>query len=163
MRFSAAITIALFETFVLMSPAHADVSVTFVNSYYYPALKQEKRQEVLDEFRKTLEDAGARLTSGEDLKVEVFSYMPMDVTTAKGVPKPTQMDIQYTLRQNGQIVLRDRETISDVNYVDKPAVPQAKGEGGEHGSKQDPLAPEKAMLRDWFMQRFAAYVTPPAQ
>lgn len=146
-----------------MSPARADVSVTFVNSYYYPALQQDKRQAVLGEFRKTLEEAGARLNSGEDLKVEVFSYMPMDITTAKDAPKPTQMDIQYTLRQNGQIVLRDRETISDVNYVDKPIVPEAKGEGGEHGSRKDPLAPEKAMLRDWFMQRFAAYVASPAQ
>jgi hypothetical protein len=160
MRSSAAIMIALLETFVLMSPARADVSVTFVNSYYYPALQQDKRQAVLDDLRKTLEELGARLTSGEDLKIEIFSYMPMDVATSKDGTKSTQMDIQYTLRQNGKTVLHDRETISDINFVDKPVVPEPKGEGGEHGSKKDPLAPEKAMLRDWFTQRFAAYIAP---
>jgi hypothetical protein len=118
---------------------------------------------VLDDLRKTLEDLGARLTSGNDLKIEFFSYVPMDITTGKGATKPTQMDIQYTLRQSGKPVLHDRETITDVNYVDKPVV-EKKGEGGEHGSKKDdPIAPEKAMLRDWFMQRFAAYIVPAAQ
>jgi hypothetical protein len=167
MRFPAAITVALLATCGLMSPARAAVSVTFVNSYYYPALQQDKRQAVLDDLRKTFEELGAQLVSGDDLKVEVFSYMPMDITTSKGGTKPTQMDIQYTLRQGGKPVLHDRETISDVNYVDKPVVVAAKGgeaKGGEGGSKkEDPLAPEKAMLRDWFMQRFAAYMAPPAQ
>lgn len=164
MRFSAAITVALLASYALMSPARADVSVTFVNSYYYTAVQQDKRQAVLDDLRKTFEELGARLTSGNDLKVEVFSYIPMDITTGKSGTKPTQMDIQYTLRQGGKPVLRDRETITDVNYVDKPVVAETKGEGGEHGSKKnDPIAPEKAMLRDWFTQRFAAYLAPAAQ
>lgn len=165
MRFSAAISIALLETFVLMSPARANVSVTFVNSYYYPALKQDKRQAVLDELRKTLEDLGAHyFADNEDLKVEVFSYVPMDLSAApKGAPKPSQMDIQYTLRQNGKLMAHDRETISDVNFVGQPVKTEAKGEGGEHASKPDPLAPEKAMLRDWFMQRFSAFSVVPAQ
>jgi hypothetical protein len=165
MRFSAAIIIALLATYALMSPARADVSVTFVNSYYYTAVQQDKRQAILDDLRKTLEELGARLTSGNDLKVEVFSYIPMDITAGKDGKKPTQMDIQYTLRQGGKPVMHDRETISDVDYVDKPVVVETKGgEGGEHGSKKDdPIAPEKAMLREWFMQRFAAYLAPAPQ
>lgn len=164
MRFSAVMTVAFLATCASMSPACADVSVTFVNSYYYTAVEQDKRQAVLDDLRKTLEDLGARLTSGNDLKIELFSYVPMDITTGKGATKPTQMDIQYTLRQSGKPILHDRETITDVNYVDKPAAVEKKGEGGEHGSKKDdPIAPEKAMLRDWFMQRFAAYIVPAAQ
>lgn len=164
MRFPAAITLAILSTFASVPKAAADVSVTFVNSFYYPDI-QDKREAFMSELRKTLQDLGEHyFASGADLRVEVFSFTPMGLTVPKGATPPSQMELQYTLRQNGKLLLRDHEVISDINYLDRPIVAEAKGEGGEHGSaKKDPLAPQKAMLRDWFMQRFSAYTVQSAE
>jgi len=154
MRLSTGGTIALLSIFLLRHGAAADVRVTFVNSFHYSDATTKSpttRETTLTEIRATLQALGARyLGAGDVLKIEVLDIAPLGMSVQPTPAPPSQMDIQYVLQRHGKTVLEDRETLSDVGYLEKPNV---------HPSK-DPLVYEKEMLSDWFVDRFGGLKPP---
>jgi hypothetical protein len=168
MRSSAAILgafwIVVFAAIPMAFSAEAtgEVSVTFVNSFYYSETADktpDKREATLSEIRNTLVDLGPRyLSPGQFLKIEVLDIAKVawqtppappaagETHVAKPVTHPLRMEIQYSLRQNGKLLSRSRETISDISYLANPVPPESK----------DALFHVKEMLRDWFAQTFGA-------
>ncbi len=162
MRLSAAIVIALSSIIVSVQAAKAEVLVTFVKSFYYGNLQgksESQRAETLEDIRKTFDELGKQyFTAGQVLRVEVLDYSSAGIVVPKGTPKPFEMELRYNLEQEGKILQHDHETLSDVGYVEKPADPAAKPpekKEGEH-KKPETLVREKAILREWFAERFVA-------
>jgi hypothetical protein len=58
------------------------------------------------------------------------------------------IDLSYTLSQPGKAEQQAQERVSDKMYLSRP---------GRAASSNDRLYAEKAMLNDWFRQRFAAH------
>ena len=58
------------------------------------------------------------------------------------------IDLSYTLVQPGQPEKHAQERVSDKMYLSRP---------GRQASSSDRLYAEKAMLADWFRQRFAPH------
>ncbi|MGO9132435.1 MAG: DUF3016 domain-containing protein [Methylovirgula sp.] len=162
MRLSAAIVIALSSIIVSVQAAKAEVLVTFVKSFYYGNLQgksESQRAETLEDIRKTFDELGKQyFTAGQVLRVEVLDYSSAGIVVPKGTPQPFEMELRYNLEQEGKILQHDHETLSDVGYVEKPADPAAKPpekKEGEH-KKPETLVREKAILREWFAERFVA-------
>jgi len=165
MRSPAAILIALLIALpaaaLPLNSAQAEVSVTFINSYFYSDLAdkpEDKREATLTEIRNTLVNLGDRyLKPGQLLKIEVLDMERIPLSpiagephASKSGPQPLRMEIQYALQQNGRTLAHSRESISDINYVtDATAVPGQK-------APKDALATVKDMLRDWFTESFGA-------
>jgi hypothetical protein len=53
--------------------------------------------------------------------------------------------ISYVLEENGAVIRKGTETVSDLDYLTRPEL-----------ASSDPLWREKAMLTDWFRKRFGA-------
>ncbi|MDZ3992223.1 DUF3016 domain-containing protein [Pseudomonas sp. Teo4] len=68
-----------------------------------------------------------------------------DVRFMREITWPT-IDLTYTLSQPGQPDKKAQERVSDKMYLSRP---------GRVASSSDRLYAEKAMLNDWFRQRFA--------
>jgi len=58
------------------------------------------------------------------------------------------IDLTYTLSQPGKPAQQAEERVSDKMYLSRP---------GRGASSSDRLYAEKAMLDDWFRQRFATH------
>jgi hypothetical protein len=168
MRYAAAVSIALLSAILLVTSARAEVQVTFINSFRYSDFVDKppgKREKKLTEIRNTLEDLGARyLNPGAVLKIKVLDMQRVALSIQPSPPKgenhgpsaaiqPLRLELQYVLQQDGKTILRDRETLSDINYLANPSAHAAS----EH---DEPIDPEKQMLRDWFAERFGASAPP---
>ncbi len=156
MRLFAAILIASLAAIILAHPADAAVSVSFVDPQNYSDFRSEsgsQRDGMLGELRQTMMELGGRyLKPGQTLNIEVLDVQRAglfrDTTpshTAILTPNtPPRIDVQYTLRQNGKIILSAHEAITDIDYfLDQSS----------HLSS-DRLVYEKQVLRDWFRKRF---------
>ena len=169
-RHFATISIALLSAILSVNMAEAEVQVTFINSFRYSDLagkSQGKREATLTEVRNTLVELGARyLMPRAVLMVKVLDMdrvapLPIQPPLPKGENhgpsadvQPLQLEVQYVLRQDGKTILQDRETISDINYLANPAAHAAS-------ENDEPVNPEKQMLRDWFAKRFGASTSSP--
>jgi hypothetical protein len=155
-----ALLIALPAAALPLDSAQAEVSVTFINSFFYSDLADkapDKREATLSEIRNTLVDLGVRyLKPGQLLKIEVLNMdritLPPATPSARpSHPKtdtqPLRMELQYALQQNGKTLLRSRDSVSDINYLANPVPPEAK---------KDALVHVKEMLSDWFTSTFPA-------
>jgi len=70
-----------------------------------------------------------------------------DVRFMRDITWPT-IDLSYTLSQPGKPDQQAQERVSDKMYLSRP---------GRMASSNDRLYAEKAMLNDWFRQRFAPH------
>jgi hypothetical protein len=160
---STILVIAVSALLLIPASANAEVKVSFVNPQGYRDFETETasmRDEMLNELRQTLVELGARyLKPGQSLKIDVLDVQRAglfrDTTsshTALLTPNtPPRIDVQYTLQQNGKLILSAYETVRDIDYFLDPT---------SHLSS-DPLVYEKQILRDWFRQRFSEMKPPP--
>lgn len=143
-------------------PASAAVEVSFlaperfVDAGRYPGERAKPGGGALRELALHLERLGeTRLPADRTLKVEVLNvdlagrFEPWratayDVRIMREATWP-RVALRYVLEQDGRELARGEETLSDLNYLDRPAGRLAR----------DPLRFEKAMLDDWFCARFA--------
>ncbi|BBH46207.1 DUF3016 domain-containing protein [Pseudomonas sp. KU43P] len=80
-------------------------------------------------------------------RFEPWHSRAYDVRFMRDITWPT-IDLSYTLSQPGQADLQAQERVSDKMYLSRP---------GRAASSNDRLYAEKAMLSDWFRQRFASH------
>jgi len=78
-------------------------------------------------------------------RFEPWHSRAYDVRFMRDITWPT-IDLSYTLSQPGQPSQQAEERVSDKMYLSRP---------GRVTSSSDRLFAEKAMLNDWFRQRFA--------
>ncbi|NIE74822.1 DUF3016 domain-containing protein [Pantoea sp. Ap-967] len=126
-----------------------------LNSPGYERGADDYVMKTLDQYLQTL---GQRyLQPGQHLVVNIRDidlagrYEPWhrganDVRFMREITWPS-IDLNYTLSQPGQPDRQAQERVSDKMYLSRPG-------RASHGS--DRLYAEKAMLGDWFRQRFAA-------
>ena len=79
-------------------------------------------------------------------RFEPWHGQAYDVRFMRDITWPT-IDLSYTLSQAGKPDQQARERVSDKMYLSRP---------GRATASNDRLYAEKAMLDDWFRQRFAA-------
>ena len=106
-----------------------------------------------------LQKLGQRyLQSGQQLVIDIHDidlagrFEPWhsrahDVRFMRDITWPT-IDLSYSLSQPGQPSQQAEERVSDKMYLSRP---------GRAASSSDRLYAEKAMLDDWFRQRFAPH------
>jgi len=82
-------------------------------------------------------------------RFEPWHSRAYDVRFMREITWPT-IDLSYTLVQPGQPDKQAQEQVSDKMYLSRP---------GRQASGNDRLYAEKAMLADWFRQRFAPHPT----
>ena len=80
-------------------------------------------------------------------RFEPWHSRAYDVRFMRDITWPT-IDLSYTLSQPGKPDQQARERVSDKMYLSRP---------GRMASSNDRLYAEKAMLNDWFRQRFAPH------
>ncbi|MFJ4157857.1 DUF3016 domain-containing protein [Pseudomonas sp. NPDC089752] len=80
-------------------------------------------------------------------RFEPWHSRAYDVRFMRDITWPS-IDLTYTLSQPGQPTQQAEERVSDKMYLSRP---------GRAASSSDRLYAEKAMLDDWFRQRFAAH------
>jgi hypothetical protein len=80
-------------------------------------------------------------------RFEPWNSRAYDVRFMRDITWPT-IDLSYTLSQPGKAEQQAQERVSDKMYLSRP---------GRAASSNDRLYAEKAMLNDWFRQRFAAH------
>ncbi len=160
MRRAAMAIFAALAAISLALPARAGVLVNFINPENYHDFDTEApavRSAMLNELRQTLVELGATyLKPGQTLKIDVLDIdragfadpRPMrgDLRIITNATPPPRFRVQYTLQQNGKVLARAQETISDINYLQNSDARFATGW----------LVYEKATLRDWFASRFGA-------
>ncbi|MFJ4384722.1 DUF3016 domain-containing protein [Pseudomonas sp. NPDC089408] len=78
-------------------------------------------------------------------RFEPWHSQAYDVRFMREITWPT-IDLSYTLNQPGKPEQQAQERVSDKMYLSRP---------GRVASSSDRLHAEKAMLDDWFRQRFA--------
>ena len=78
-------------------------------------------------------------------RFEPWHSQAYDVRFMREITWPT-IDLTYTLNQPGKPAQQAQERVSDKLYLSRP---------GRVASSSDRLYAEKAMLDDWFRQRFA--------
>jgi len=78
-------------------------------------------------------------------RFEPWHSRAYDVRFMRDITWPT-IDLSYTLSQPGKPDQQAQERVSDKMYLSRP---------GRMASSNDRLFAEKAMLNDWFRQRFA--------
>ncbi|WP_337159495.1 DUF3016 domain-containing protein [Pseudomonas putida] len=106
-----------------------------------------------------LQKLGQRyLQPGQQLRIDVrdidlagrfepWHSRAYDVRFMREITWPS-IDLSYTLVQPGQPEKHAQERVSDKMYLSRP---------GRQASSSDRLYAEKAMLADWFRQRFAPH------
>ncbi|MBF8780409.1 DUF3016 domain-containing protein [Pseudomonas fulva] len=116
--------------------------------------------DVIEALTKHLRQLGQRyLTPGQRLRIEIRDidlagrFEPWhgpgyEVRFMRDITWPS-IDLYYTFEQPGQASIQAADRVSDKSYLSRP---------GRQASS-DRLYAEKAMLTDWFRQRFAS---PPA-
>ena len=80
-------------------------------------------------------------------RFEPWHSQAYDVRFMREITWPT-IDLSYTLSQPGKPDQQAQERVSDKMYLSRP---------GRVASSSDRLYAEKAMLNDWFRQRFALH------
>jgi len=80
-------------------------------------------------------------------RFEPWHSRAYDVRFMRDITWPT-IDLSYTLSQPGMPSQQAEERVSDKMYLSRP---------GRAASNSDRLYAEKAMLNDWFRQRFAPH------
>ncbi|MGF6391132.1 DUF3016 domain-containing protein [Pseudomonas plecoglossicida] len=80
-------------------------------------------------------------------RFEPWHSRAYDVRFMRDITWPT-IDLSYTLSQPGKPDQQAQERVSDKMYLSRP---------GRMASSNDRLYAEKAMLNDWFRQRFAPH------
>lgn len=148
------------ETNVAESAA-GPVQVTFTNpdkftDAYPHRYGTKERDAVLKALTKHMEKVGGRyLKPGQTLKIEVLDldlagrvewWHPnnYDIRYMRDIDSPA-MKVRYTLDENGTVLANGEERLTDMNYLMGLAA---------ISSNSDPLKYEKAMLDDWFRNRF---------
>ena len=156
---SLALQLGLLALLAAGLPARADVSVEFVKPERYADVGRygadsERNLRALESHFK--EQGGRCLQHGESLELKVFdvdlagrdewwqrgSY---DLRVMRDITWP-RLDLSYVRRDaNGKILDEGRAQISDMSYLWRSAFVR---------NDTDDLPYEKAMLHDWFGQRF---------
>lgn len=158
MRHQKVLLAAVLALTLMPAGANAGVSVQFIGAERYSdaeAGSSGSRAATLNELRRHFNALGARyLGAGRDLIVEVLDIdlagerVPRGVSDLRivtGAASP-RIELRYTLRERGRVVLRAHETLSDTNF-------QMRADARRSG---DSLAYEKEMITDWFRARFGA-------
>lgn len=114
---------------------------------------------VMDTLTRYLQKLGQRyLQPGQRLVIDIrdidlagrfepWHSQAYDVRFMREITWPT-IDLSYTLSQTGKPDQQAQERVSDKMYLSRP---------GRVASSSDRLNAEKAMLNDWFRQRFALH------
>jgi hypothetical protein len=154
-----ALLMATVVAVLLPTVAHAAVRVTFVAPERYrdsDFRSASQRAGILGELKGHIERLGDRyLKRGQTLTIEVLDidlagrYEPWrpNLSHARIMrdTTPPMMKLRYTLQQNGRVVRRGSETVTDMNYL--------MWNSGRFSSER--LTYEKEMLTDWFQARFS--------
>jgi hypothetical protein len=92
------------------------------------------------------------LQPGQTLRVEVLDidlagrfepWRVLDVRAMRDITWP-RISLRYALEENGSLVATTEEEVADLDYLLRPRALVSR----------DPLRYEKAMLEDWFRDRF---------
>ncbi|MCC7252085.1 DUF3016 domain-containing protein [Hyphomicrobium sp.] len=157
-HWQASIVAMVFAGLLPSVGAAAAVNVTFVAPERYRDFRSSgSRNATLNQFRRIFTQLGTRyLKPGQSLSIDVLDidlageYEPWsgrlnDVRIMRDITPP-RIRMRYVLRENGRVLARAEETVSDMNYLMNPSARRS----GEQ------LAYEKDMLRDWFRSRFGS-------
>ncbi|ACB95603.1 DUF3016 domain-containing protein [Beijerinckia indica] len=165
MRLAKTLVLAALALCLAQASAIAAVKVTFVNPEHYTDLDRNRpwyQQDTLNQFQRTFEQLGATyLKPGQTLKLDVLDidlagyfepwrFYGYDVRIMRDYTPP-RFKVHYALEQKGRVILQADETITDLAYLMNPA--------GRLSSER--LGYEKAMLKDWFRNRFGLMRPPP--
>jgi hypothetical protein len=155
-------TLALAALLAATSAASAAVEVNFVNPDSYTDAGTsyngtgKGRDANLRQIASYLDKLGARyLAPDQVLHIDVLNVdlagqfepwraLALHVRFVRPTTWP-RIEVRYTLSENGQVVKRADETVIDINYQMR----------AYSALSSDPLRYEKAMLDDWFKERFA--------
>ncbi|WP_307941667.1 DUF3016 domain-containing protein [Pseudomonas mosselii] len=159
---SALLLVLAFDSMAQGTPT-AQVEVRFDHSEKFRDASLDNRgypqgadPQVMKALTQHLQKLGQRyLRPGQQLVIDIrdidlagrfepWHSQAYDVRFMREVTWPS-IDLDYTLQQPGQAALKAQEHLSDKMYLSRP------GRLGSH----DRLYAEKAMLGDWFRQRFA--------
>jgi hypothetical protein len=159
MRKSAFITAFIVVLSLTVSPANAAIRVSFISPERYhdeDFRNASTREGIVLEFRKFFDRLDSQyIKTGETLDVEVLDidlageYEPWrpslnNVRILRDITPPS-FKLRYTLRRGKVVLMKNEETITDMNYLSDISA---------HNSTER-FAYEKNMLRDWFRRRFA--------
>ncbi|WP_457585162.1 DUF3016 domain-containing protein [Ensifer canadensis] len=166
MRTGKYVALAITVFLLTSTGVHAALTVTFVNPEHYrddDFRSTSKRESIIAELTRCLAMLDQRyLKDGQRLNIEVLDarlagrYEPWhatfnDVRILRDTTPP-RFKLRYTLRQDGKVLMKGEETVTDMNYLWSPKA----------RSSSERLAYEKDMLRDWFRERFIKLKAPKA-
>jgi hypothetical protein len=131
--------------------ASAAVNVTWVHPENFHDLPFPgwERKEMLDQL-------GANLPPGEDLRVEITDFDPAgrlipsirlgrDLRVMTGRADWPRMELNYAIEQNGQVIKSGQSQLQDMNYQ----------QTFSHYFDSESLRYEKQMIDDWFDKTIA--------
>ncbi|WP_431280746.1 DUF3016 domain-containing protein [Humitalea sp. 24SJ18S-53] len=141
-------------------PAQAEVWVTFVNpqaftdaNLYAPRLVDQGSPALVG-LQRIFERMGRRLPPGQDLHIDVVDVDLAGYFPPWRIPNPSlrvmeatiwpRIRFRYALSQEDRIVASGDETVTDMTYLQRPAVTRSAA----------PLRFEEPMLLDWSADRF---------
>jgi hypothetical protein len=154
-RFAAkTIALAIITAVLGAAPAGAAIKVTFANAAHYTDGSRYDAS-APGIIRAHLQRLAARyLDRGDTLAITVLdldlagydlsSRGPSHLRVLNGVTPP-KIRLRYRLERNHKVVAAGEDAISDQFYLGRP----------DTASSSDTLKYEKAMLDDWFRERFA--------
>ncbi|WDT82730.1 MAG: DUF3016 domain-containing protein (plasmid) [Candidatus Manganitrophus sp.] len=142
------------------STSEAAIDISFSDSERYTDagrhMGDRVSEPVLQEIKEYLESLGERyLEPNQNLKIEILDidlagrYEPVhrggasDVRILNDVTWP-QIKVRYILEENGEVKVEKKESIRDMEYLRRP----------NPNFSNDFLRHEKAMLDNWFRDRF---------
>ncbi|WP_158664998.1 DUF3016 domain-containing protein [Ensifer adhaerens] len=158
MRVATRLALIAIVAVFLGGTANASVSVNFVRpeAFRDPDFRSvSERNRLIAEFRTYFEKLGTRyLKKGQALQIDVLDvrlagqYEPWrpdfdDVRILRD-STPPRFKLRYALKENGRVLAKGEESVSDLNYLWNSSARAAM--------ERHPY--EKAMLRDWFRKRF---------
>jgi hypothetical protein len=154
MRCASALALFAALSLVGTSPAVAAVKVVFANKAHYTDAKQYD-VDAKGAISAHLQRLGARyLGSGATLTVTVLdldlagqdlsTMGPSRLRVYNGATPP-KIRLRYRLERNHKVVAAGEDSLSDQSYQSRPDVARSS----------DVLRYEKAMLDDWFREKFA--------
>ncbi len=141
---------------VFASSAYSAVTVTFTKSETYADMpfSQSGKDDVFAELRRHFEKLGAKLPSGQDLKIEVRdidlagAIEPQRMSTnsdfriLRGGADWPMIELKYVIEAEGKSVKTGEARVNDLNYL----------RGLNRYSANEPLRYEKKMLDEWFQR-----------
>ncbi len=155
MRATGAALLGLAMTFLAAAPASAGVSVHFTDPQQYNSsdFGSATPEATLSELAGHLQKLGARLLKpNQSLRIDILRVDLAGMIEPFGAQQvrvmrdstPPRIKLRYVLTQNGRVLQRGEETLSDINYLMNSARASSGGR----------LSYEKEMLTDWFRRRF---------